>query len=236
MEEAPPRTGPVAFGERIIPQGLEDFRLPTGADGDKDSSDDEQASDGFASISVPQVIPASENLASSIKIGKLENGNLVVQDTDDSDEEIEAEVAEADDALTTEEKSAREQATEERRQRKAMIDRLRKGDVAEMIREEREREELFRQNGGGYVEPPLQEPPALVKSATSVSSKTFSASLPVSEKPRRNGGNIASQKDIVPSTGIIPVVTPQVDTQQSKEEVQPKKVSRFKAARMAASS
>lgn len=237
MEEAPPRTGAVAFGERILPPGFDGLRLPVGTEGDHDSSDGEEhgdtASDGFASISLPQVIPASENLASSIKIGKLENGNLVVQDTDDSDED--AEPAQVEDALTADERNAREQAAEERRQRKAMIDRLRKGDVAEMIREEREREELFRLNGGGYVEPAPEAPPALENSPNGVPTKTTSTSLTVSERPGNSGHNSARQKDVVPATGIVPV-TSKVDTEAGEEEARPKKVSKFKAARMAASS
>lgn len=237
MEEAPPRTGAVAFGERILPPGFDGLRLPVGADGDHDSSDGEEhgdtASDGFASISLPQVIPASENLASSIKIGKLENGNLVVQDTDDSDED--AEPDQVEDALTTDERNARAQAAEERRQRKAMIDRLRKGDVAEMIREEREREELFRLNGGGYIEPAPEAPPALENSSKGVPADSLSAPATVLERPGKSGNHMARQKDVVPASGIVPV-TSKVDTQAGEEEVRPKKVSKFKAARMAASS
>jgi hypothetical protein len=234
MEEAPPRTGAVAFGERILPPGFDGLRMPVGAEGDGDSSDDEDqataTSDGFASISLPQVIPASENLASSIKIGKLENGNLVVQDTDDSDDEVSA--PQADESMTPDERLARDQAAEERRQRKAMIDRLRRGDVAEMIREEREKEELFRANGGGYVEPAPEAPPALESAAEGAEWKTPSVATAVSERKRLKGNSTVRQKDVVSADGIAPKVETPTDT----VEAVPRKVSKFKAARMARSS
>ena len=215
MDEAPPRTGPVAFGERIIPVGMEGLRLPAEGDVEGDSSDDEAGQDGVSSISLPQVIPASENLASAIKIGKLENGNLVVQDADDSDDEEDEHDRSVEDTTTPEERAARAQAAEERRQRKAMIDRLRRGDVSAMIREEQQREEEFLRQGGGYVEPPVEAPPALS------STRSGTESQQVSEKKSTFG------KDVVESSGMgaSKVLEP---------PVAPKKVSRFKAARMAA--
>lgn len=219
MEAAPPRTGAVAFGEQIIPVGMEGMRLPTSGtiEGEGDSSEDEADDQGVASISLPQVIPASKDLASSIKIGKLENGNLVVQDADDSDDDDDHPTDTA--PLTPEQKAMRDQAAEEKRQRKAMIERLRRGDVSEMIREEREREEEYLRNGGGYVEPPKEGPPEL-------GSETKTGAGPVRGSGRKERAGV---RDVVPSSGIIP------STAAVSEPAPPKKVSRFKAARMAAS-
>lgn len=212
MEEAPPRTGAVAFGEQIIPVGMEGMRLPTSGQVEGDSSEDEGDDQGVGSISLPQVIPASEDLASAIKIGKLENGNLVVQDADDSDQDDDEPNL---DAITPEQAAAQAQAAEEKRQRKAMIDRLRRGDVSEMIREERQREEEFQRNGGGYVEPPKDGPPDL-------------GSVALGSVAGKEAGKQAVGRDVVESSGIGSSTT-------SEEPVKPKKVSRFKAARMAAS-
>jgi hypothetical protein len=218
MEAAPPRTGAVAFGEQIIPMGMEGMRIPQSGtiEGEADSSEDEAVDTGIASISLPQVIPATENLASSIKIGKLENGNLVVQDADDSDEDDDL----TTDAvpLTPEQKALRDQAAEEKRQRRAMIERLRLGNVSEMIREEREREEEYLRNGGGYVEPPKEGPPEL-GSEPGIGAGSIKGS----------GKEGAGGRDVVPSSGIVP------STATVSDSAPPKKVSRFKAARMAAS-
>ncbi|KAJ9113898.1 hypothetical protein QFC19_000092 [Naganishia cerealis] len=255
MEEAPPRVGPVAFGERIIPRGLEGIRLP-GRDGDDDdgnsSSDEREGHQGAVpSISLPQIIPASENLASSIKIGKLENGNLVVQDTDDSDEDDADEDTEAhhegedDNGKTAEQRAARALAAEERRQRRAMIERLRSGDVEEMIREEQQRDEARRVNG--YVEPPREQPPA-VSGASPLSESRDTASAEPSPMPavkgvveKRRGGIV--QKDIVAATPLASTKAPLAERGGREEEdkkgegdVQPKKMSKFKAARLAAGS
>ncbi|KAJ9116944.1 hypothetical protein QFC22_004602 [Naganishia vaughanmartiniae] len=255
MDEAPPRVGPVAFGERIIPRGMEGgIRLPVTNDVGADSSDEDEMEDAAAaadrsipaSISLPLVVPASENLASSIKIGKLENGNLVVQDTDDSDdsdvEEEEGGGGESIDPdptkmMTDEQRSARAQAVEERRARRAMIDRLRSGDIAEMIREERAREEMMRLSGvGGYVEPPRGEPPALGGAASEVAGPSrdisntgmapVNAVKSVVEKQQRD----TVQKD------MIPLAFGKAEAKGEDEEEalqQPKRMSKFKAARLA---
>ncbi|KAJ9101738.1 hypothetical protein QFC21_003077 [Naganishia friedmannii] len=246
MEGEAPRVGPVAFGERIIPRGMQGgIRFPVPSDTAADSSDEDEMDVDApfpASISLAQVVPASENLAASIKIGKLENGNLVVQDTDDSDasdvEEEGLQDTATRDGMADEQCSARAQAAEERRQRRAMIDRLRSGDIAEMIREEREREEMLRSSGhGGYVEPPRGEPPTLdggapsavshreaepVDTAQSQSTTAEETVKSVVEKQQR------VEKDIIPPTALE-----RANGGGGEEAPQPKKMSKFKAARLA---
>lgn len=288
MEAAPPRVGPVAFGERIIPRGMEvGIRFPSGVggiingnamEGEGDSSDDDVMDNDEAgpSISLPLVVPASADLASAIKIGKLENGNLVVQELDDSDEsDVEEREGEEEgegddeeagrkmehDATTTTDaqRSARAQAAEERRARRAMIEKLRKGDIAQMIKEEKEREEeMVRLGGGGYVEPPRGEPPVLgtgttaaaaaavvvpkPKEADTKPANTAPSSTPTPPTSAHAVRSVVEKqprlRDIVQKDVMIPSHSEEeqeeAPRQQQEQEPQPnKKMSKFKAARLA---
>lgn len=113
----------VGFGERVVPHAF-------------------QGQDG--SVSLPQVVPGEQGLG-AIKVGKLENGNLVVREEDDSEDDLRSSDVE------------RRQAAENKAR---MLERLKSTEPIELIKEE---EEQRRRQQAVEVEPPRarHEPPAI---------------------------------------------------------------------------
>jgi len=187
-----------------------------------DVSNEDEDDDDIPSVNLPTIIPGADNLPSMIRVGKLENGNLILQAEDESEDEF-ADAPEGLKRETEEQKAWRADFREKmaaKDKKKEIVARLGKGEVDELIKEDEERENESKatrvvKEHESFL-PQLREESASVKK-------------PVDEIVTERSGKS-------PLVGSIKETGNVAETKASDEApaaVKPKKVSRFKAARMA---
>lgn len=213
IDEAQIKSEAVSFGEKLLPgANLRSFDV---------SKEDDDDDDDIPSVNLPTIIPGADNLPSMIRVGKLENGNLILQ----AEEESEDEFADAPEGLkreTEEQKAWRADFREKmaaKDKKKEIVARLGKGEVDELIKEDEERENQFKETRvvkehNAFL-PQLREEGAVVKK-------------PLDEMVTERTGK-------TPLIGAVKETssTPGANVDDKPTVVVPKKVSRFKAARMA---
>jgi len=156
-----------------------------------------------------------------IRVGKLENGNLILQ----AEEESEDEFADAPEGLkreTEEQKAWRADFREKmagKNKKKEIVARLGKGEVEEMIREDEARETQAKAM-------------RVVKDHDNVAPKVREEVAPLQNPVEEM---VTERKSKTPLVGAIKEKGSIIEAKAEEEPVvdKPKKVSRFKAARMA---
>jgi hypothetical protein len=212
VDEAQIKSEAVSFGEKLLPRAnLRSF----------DVSKEDEDDDDIPSVSLPTIIPGADNLPSMIRVGKLENGNLILQ----AEEESEDEFADAPEGLkreTEEQKAWRADFREKmaaKNKKKEIVARLGKGEVEEMIREDEARETQAKAS-------------RVIKDYDNVAPKVREEAAP-QQNPVEEV--VTERKSKSPLVGAIKEKGSVMESKAEDEPVvdKPKKVSRFKAARMA---
>lgn len=217
IDQATEKSQAVGFGEKVIP-GAKLRELDVSREDDDD--DDDQ---GVESVSLPTLIPGAESLPSMIRIGKLENGNLILQADQEDDHEDDGEGA----TMTKDSEGSIAPSNDKdakQENKKAIIARLGKGQVEEMIREEQERESIVKaaRLTRDQVHP---DAPPLVRTAPAQDDSERAAGSSTSPVNKVQAvGEAVVERAVSNKTASLPVQEGQGET--------PKKVSRFKAARM----
>lgn len=186
----PPSSSAVGFMERIVPRSGNTRNFP---------GPSLQGEDENGVVSLDAVVPGADILNGAIKMGKMEDGKLVVpegEDSDDQGQEGDEEGEESQTAIKDEKKKMKSRKED-------MLQKLISGDIGQLIQEEEDN----RVSGPRAVR--KSEEPPVVKST--------------SERPvvERDVGRQVVEKDSA---------TTQVDDNAEP----PKKMSKFKAARLAA--
>jgi hypothetical protein len=215
VDEAQIKSEAVSFGEKLLPRAnLRNF----------DVSKEDEDDDDIPSVNLPTIIPGADNLPSMIRVGKLENGNLILQ----AEEESEDEFADAPEGLkreTEEQKAWRAEFREKmaaKNKKKEIVARLGKGEVEEMIREDEARETQAKAS-------------RVIKDYDNVAPKVREEAAP-QQNPVEEV--VTERKSKSPLVGAIKEKGSIMESKAEDEPVadKPKKVSRFKAARMAGNS
>jgi len=212
VDEAQIKSEAVSFGEKLLPGA--NFRK-------FDVSNEDEDDDDIPSVNLPTIIPGVENLDSMIRIGKLENGNLILQDDDESADEF----ANEPQGLAPESEEQKlwranfREKMSRKEKKKEIIARLGRGEVEEMLKEDDEREQQAKAS-------------RVVKEYQSLLPEVREEPGPTSRKPM--------DEVVTERSSMAAVANPVVERKPLKAEGQatvaeekPKKVSRFKAARMA---
>jgi hypothetical protein len=208
MDAARGSSDVVPFGGMVLPGAdLRSLNVSTDEDDARDAE--------MPSITLPSLIPGAENLPSMIRIGKLENGNLILQD----EENLVDEGEEQGDRSTSQPQTAATENSMKKRNKANILARLSKGELEEMLREEAIQEKEMKEarvivDYNANALPQVRTEP---DSATERSKGERDSSIPVS--------NIVTERK----------TTAESSTQQQIKEdttAKPIKISRFKAARL----
>jgi hypothetical protein len=178
----------VGFGERVLPAGLLQTVTRASEGPDEDTS-----------ISLPSIIPAGVSLSSAVRVGKLEDGKLIIPAGEDSDD---SEAEEVVDDKSKDNTFARERR-EIRARKKDLIRKISEGDWRDLAEEEERRRPASTRSEG-----PTADRLPSIKPA------------PVVDATKRTSDNQTPAPKVQGLRGEQPASVP------------PRKISRFKAARM----